>query len=111
MCIENLQKLNISSYYRNEITLVPALKLSRAELPKCLKYLMSDNVKQLKRYEMIAILLNVVEYPSKYSHKHHSCHYLAYFRTNSRIFREIIHSASEEASCSKAKRLRSKYGK
>ena len=45
MGIENLQKLNISSYYRNEITLVPALKLSRAELPKCLKYLMSDNRK------------------------------------------------------------------
>ena len=64
MCIENLQKLNISSYYRNEITLVPALELSRAELSKCLKYLMSDNRKQFKCYKMIAVLLNVVEYSS-----------------------------------------------
>ena len=72
--IKYFQKFDIRCDYGYEVSLIPALKLCRTQSPQRCKYLVSDDRKQLKCYEMIAVLFNIVEYSTAHSDHHHDRH-------------------------------------
>lgn len=70
MGVEYLQKLNIRSYDRDQISLVSSFQFCRAELSEYCKYLMPDHGQQLEGDKMVAVLLPVVEDPPCHSQYH-----------------------------------------
>ena len=72
MGIEHFQKFDVRSDHRDQIPLIPALQLRRAELPQSREHLVPDDGQQFKCDKVVAVLLSIVEDPP------HHCHHDQY---------------------------------
>ena len=72
MGVEDLQQLNVGGDDRNQVALVPALQLGRAEPPQRTEHLVPQKGQQLEGDEMVAGLLRIPQESPHDGKDHHT---------------------------------------
>ena len=66
MRVKYLEQLDIRRDDRDQVALIPALQLCRAQLSKCCKDLVANDRQQFKCNEMISVLLRIMQKPAQH---------------------------------------------